>query len=298
MWPISRSGSNRPMRKFGLPDFVNEAAARLESSGVDSPRLNAELLLAHVLKISRSRLFLRELHVTDEARAAFDALIEKRAEHHPLQYLTGETEFMEAVIRCEPAALIPRPETEGLADRVIQHVKSLRRSGLNSEMNILEIGTGSGCVAVALAMSLPECRITATDLSPEALNVAGRNACLNKVEDRIVFHEADLFPPADHVSYDVIVSNPPYVSEEEFTGLPKEVAVHEPRAALAAGPEGTEILKRIIAEAPRYLAPNGVLFLEMGERQGEELLGYTSWGRARVERDLAGRDRYVIVESR
>ncbi|MFQ6117965.1 MAG: peptide chain release factor N(5)-glutamine methyltransferase, partial [Candidatus Bipolaricaulia bacterium] len=196
----------------------------LRQGGVELPRFEAEELLAHALKVERLTLYLEPERVLgEEELARFRMLIRKRRAGVPLQYLLGEVEFMGLKLGVDGRALIPRPETEGLVELILRDVEP------ETEVEILELGTGSGAIAVALAKFLPQCRITATDISREALELARENAARNGVEGRIEFLESDWFAEVSG-RFDLIVANPPYVSIEELEELPGEVREHEPRA--------------------------------------------------------------------
>ncbi|MFQ6089895.1 MAG: peptide chain release factor N(5)-glutamine methyltransferase, partial [Candidatus Bipolaricaulia bacterium] len=222
--------------------------------------------------------------------ARFRMLIRKRRAGVPLQYLLGEVEFMGLKLGVDGRALIPRPETEGLVELILRDVEP------ETEVEILELGTGSGAIAVALAKFLPQCRITATDISREALELARENAARNGVEGRIEFLESDWFAEVSG-RFDLIVANPPYVSIEELEELPGEVREHEPRAAWDGGERGMKALQRIIVEAPAYLRSGGRLYLEFGAGQGAEVrelvVATGAFVGVEILRDLGKRERYL-----
>lgn len=265
-------------------EVLRSSAAWCTRRGIPSPRLEAEVLLAHALGIERIGLYLDgERPLVEAELEAYRRLLRRRAAGEPSAYLTGRREFYGLAMRVTPAVLVPRPETELLVDRARELAPD----------SLLDLCTGSGCIAVACAKRLPACRITATDLCADALAIARENAERHGVADRIAFHEGDLFSalPAPH-PYDLIVSNPPYVAD----GTRPEIVAHEPSRALYAGPDGTDLLRRILAEAPRWLAPGGTLLCEIGEDQ-EGLAGAAAHFReVIVRRDLAGLPR--VLEAR
>lgn len=260
-----------------------------ERRGIDSPRLTAELLLAHVLGVDRVRLYVEFDRPLDEAeRAGFRELVRRRAEREPTYYLTGTRLFFGRPFHVDQRVLIPRPETEHLVDAALAHLVEGQGGG-----DVLDLCTGSGCVGLTILAERPRARLCATDLSPEALAVARRNARALGVEERVDFLEGDLFAPVSGRRFDLVVANPPYVPRAEIAGLAPEVR-REPAIALDGGEDGLDLLRVIVARAPQFLNPGGALCLEIGEGQGAALIGAMSdagfeapW----VERDLAGLDR-------
>jgi release factor glutamine methyltransferase len=229
---------------------------------IDSPRLDAQILLAHVLGCKKIDLYVRSEEEPAEAqRTAFKALIKKRVEGCPVAYLVGHREFYQLEFDVTPDVLIPRPETEFVVMECLRLLKG------KEAPTVLDLGTGSGCVALSIAKQQPTVKITATDVSAAALAIARQNAAKFGLAERIRFLEGDLFEPIGTESFDVIASNPPYVSEGEFATLAKEVKDFEPRLALEAGPDGLAVYRRLIAEAPAHLAPGGHLLLEIGSTQ-------------------------------
>lgn len=259
-------------------------------AGVGSPRLDAELLLAHALSCDRVRLYLDFDKPLGAAElAAFRELVRRRAEGEPVAYLTGVKEFHGRRFRVDARVLVPRPETELLLEAALP---ALPEGGA-----ALDLCTGSGALAVTLALERPGARVTATDLSAEALEVAAANAAALGAEVELL--RGDLFAalPAPPPRFDVVVTNPPYVPSGEWEGLPREVR-REPRLALDGGPDGLRLLSRIAAEAPRFLVPGGLLVAEMHESHVEALprlcreAGFAS---AEARRDLAGLPRLVVA---
>jgi release factor glutamine methyltransferase len=263
-----------------------------EKLGLDSPRLTAELLLAHVLRTSRVRLYTDLDRPLEAAElAAYRGLIGRRAAGEPTSYLTGTREFYGRTFAVDPRVLVPRPETELLVEAVLQAVPR------DAEVRILDVCTGSGCVGITLALERPRARLLATDTSPGAVEVARANAAALGAADRFEARLGDLFAPvAGESPFDVVVANPPYVPAAELPTLSPEVR-REPSLALDGGPDGLDVVRRIAAEAPRRLVPGGLLALEIGDRQGpavHSLLETAGYGSVRIERDLARHDRLAL----
>ncbi len=236
----------------------------LKSKGNEDAKREAEILLAHVLNSKRVDLFVRfEEQPTESERARFRELIQRRVSGWPVAYLVGSRDFYLLTFEVGPATLIPRPDTETLV------LEALNRLKPQSTPDVLDIGTGSGCIAISLAHQLKNgVRITATDISPDALEVAKRNAARHTVEDRITFRQGDLFAPLPPgSSFDLIVSNPPYIAHGEFASLPPDVRDHEPGLALDGGPDGLAFYRRIAKDAPAFLRAGGSLLLEIGYTQ-------------------------------
>ena len=232
----------------------------LSARGSDAPRLDAEVLLAHVRGCPRIALYTAfDTPVADAERARFRELVKRRGEGEPVAYLVGSREFFSLPFTVTKDVLIPRPETEGLVVRSLDLVKSA------AAPRIADVGTGSGAIAVTLAKQLPQATLVATDIAPAALAVAKANAERHGVAERIAFVESDLLAdPRAAGPWDVIVSNPPYVRDDEYPALPRDVRDHEPKTALVAGPTGVEIVTRLVAEAAEQLAPGGWLLVEIG----------------------------------
>jgi release factor glutamine methyltransferase len=232
----------------------------LGTRGSDAPRLDAEVLLAHVRGCPRIMLYTAfDTVVSDAERGQFRELVKRRGDGEPVAYLVGGREFFSLPFGVTKDVLIPRPETEGLVVRTIDLGKPA------AAPRIVDVGTGSGAIAVAVAKHLPQAALAATDNSPAALAVARANAERHGVADRIEFVEADLLAdPRLDGPWDVIVSNPPYVRDDEFPALPRDVRDHEPRTALVAGPTGAEVVARLAAEGVTRLVPGGWLLVEIG----------------------------------
>ena len=275
--------------------LLRDAAARLAAAGVDSARLDAELLLAHALGLSRSTLLARLREpVAATAAVAFTGLIARRARREPLAYLTGVQEFWSLPFAVTPDVLIPRPETELLAELAIAAGETAH--GGTATRRVLDLGTGSGCLAVAIARELPAAQVTAVDTSAAALAVARRNAMAHGVAGRITFVAGDLYAPlAPAARFDCIVSNPPYLAPADAAS--PELA-YEPHEALYTGADGLAVIRRLLADAPARLVPGGRLLVEIGATQGDTVLalaraaGLTD---TRIATDLAGRPRVLVA---
>jgi release factor glutamine methyltransferase len=241
----------------------------LAKKGISSPRLEAQVLLAHVLGCPRIELVARSMEVAaDEDRAAFRELIRRRVDGWPVAYLTGVKEFYLLKFEVSPAVLVPRPETETLVLEALRLLKPLTVPA------VLDLGTGSGCIAVSLAHQKKDARVTAVDVSPDALEIARRNATTHGVIVRIDFRQGDLFGPVPEGSaFDLVVSNPPYVTPAELAGLAPDVRDHEPRLALDGGPDGLAFYRRIAAGVGAYLKPGGWVLVEIGATQAEAVRG-------------------------
>ncbi len=282
-----------------IAEAIAAAAERLAAKGVENARLDAEVLLCHVLDRDRAWLMAHYPDPLDGAsRLSYEKDIDRRAKREPLQYITGTQEFWGIPFRVTRDVLIPRPETEMVVE------ESLTRTSGEACPIIVDLCTGSGCIAVSLARELPKARIFATDRSGAALALARENAKANGVADRIRFFEGDLFDPLDELDIggriDVITANPPYVRESERPGLQPEVRDFEPALALFAGPEGTEVADRILIAAPRYLRAGGLLVMEMGIGQAGALRNTATesggYSAVKVLRDLAGIERVIVAE--
>lgn len=244
----------------------------LADKGVDSPRLCAEMLLSHVLGCDRLRLYAdADRPASSEERDRLRALVARALRHEPVQYLVGEGWFFGLPFTCDKRALIPRPSTETIVETILQHERS---APAGREPLIADLCTGSGCIAVTLAHRLRAARLIATDISPEALELAAVNADRHAVADRIEFRQGDLLAPLapDAGEFHYIASNPPYISDREWDAVEANVKDHEPTLALRAGADGLRFVGPIIAEAPRLLAPGGMLLVEIAScTEGETL---------------------------
>jgi release factor glutamine methyltransferase len=273
----------------------------LEQAGIGHAAQEAAWLLEYALGIKSHQLVSEADHpLSSESWARVESLITRRAAREPLQYLLGTQEFCGLELAVTPAVLIPRPETELLVQEVI------RGGNLKRNATLVDVGTGSGCLAVTLATILPDARILAIDRSAEALAVARSNARAHGVHDRIQWLEGDLFAPLRELalagSMDVIVSNPPYIAEEEWAKLQPEVSRFEPRMALVGGPFGTEFHERLLDESREFLVGGGLLIMEVGQGQApvvrQMAFRIGDYDHLRVVEDAAGIERVVIVQRR
>ena len=272
----------------------------LERNGSSSARLDAEILLAHVMGWQRIQLYTEFEHEpTDAQKASYRGLIKERAQGRPVAYLIGRREFFSLDFAVSPDVLIPRPETEFLVVRAIDLLREENPQG--ADKSVLDIGTGSGAIAIALATQLTELSVTAIDISSEALEIARSNAVQHDVADRITFLQGDTFSPLEASNqFDVIVSNPPYIGQSERETLPRDVVDFEPQQALICGDEGLEMTSRIIAQGSQYLTENGWLLIESSPilmpRVQQRLAQEDCFLPSTVIRDLAGLDRVVVAQ--
>ena len=249
-----------------MQEWLSQAVAFLEKKGVPEAQASAEFLMAAVLKTGRNEVRLAASHpLNDKEGFHFWLHVKERGERIPLSYILGSQDFMGLEIAVTPEVLIPRPETEELVAEAARRLRSLGRP----DPAVLEIGTGTGCIAIALAKSFPAATIYATELSPAALALAAKNAQALGVGHRIRFINEDLFKPAGRTAgwADLVISNPPYIPTAEIDGLEPEV-LREPRLALDGGKDGLDAVRAIAADAPRHLKPGGLLALEIGSPQG------------------------------
>ncbi|MHB1194099.1 MAG: peptide chain release factor N(5)-glutamine methyltransferase [Longimicrobiales bacterium] len=269
----------------------------LEGKGVERGRLDAEHLLAHALGVKRLQLYLQYDRPLDrEELDRFRPLLKRRSEREPLQYILGRAAFRNLDLAVDRRVLIPRPETEILVDEVLGWAKARGRD----ELTALDVGVGSGAIALSLLVEGPFPRVVATDEAPEALAVADENARELGLRERLDLREGSLFSAvAPGESFDVVVSNPPYVAEAEAAILEPEVGVWEPSGALFAGPDGLAVLRALVAEGGAHLADGGLLALEVGAGQAglvvADIEAAGAYADVRVRRDLAGRERVVLA---
>ena len=277
-------------------EIIRRSSEFLEKKGVESPRLNIELLLAHALNMPRLKLYLNFERVLNEAELnPVRELVKRRAAREPLQHITGSTSFCGLEMKCSRAALVPRPETELLAERGWQFL-----STLNSQLSTaLDLGTGTGCIAIAIAKKAPGATVHAVDISPEALALARKNTVANRFSDRITFHEGDAFAALpSQTQFDLIVSNPPYIAAEEIATLSPEVRDFDPRLALDGGADGLDFYRRLAKEAGAFLKPGGKLILEFGDGQETALAKLffdEKWIVEEIVADYSSRPRILIA---
>lgn len=266
-----------------------------QQKGIDPPRLTAEVLLAHTLNKDRMYLYVHyDQPLQQDERERFKTLIKQRIQGTPTQYLTGKQEFWSLEFQVAPGVLIPRPETEHLVETAITV------SAQFSQPRIVDIGTGSGAIAISLKKEIPHATVYAGDISDIALAIARQNAhLLLHDETEVSFHQGDLLQPFDGMSFDLIVSNPPYISAAEYAMLAREVRDYEPKLALHAGEEGLDAYRRLIAEAHSYLNPDGYVLVEIGYRQKEAVVDIFKAHGFRIKdiiKDYAGIERVVIAQ--
>lgn len=277
-------------------DVLKEATGFLKIKDIKDPRLNAERLMCHVLGLSRIDLYLRfEQPLSREEREAYKTLLRRRATHEPIQYILGETEFMSLPFKVTPDVLIPRPETEILVEKVVEEI------GNQKEIKLLDIGVGSGNIVVSLAKYLMKAEVVGVDIDEKVLSLAATNARMNGVEERIRFIKADVregdFAGAVEPPFDVVVSNPPYVSSEEWDVLPNEIRKYEPPSALCDDGDGLAFFEVIARRGNEVLMPDGMIFFEVGDRQSEAvqaILKGSEYSSVEVFLDLNGIERIVM----
>ncbi|MFO0947319.1 MAG: peptide chain release factor N(5)-glutamine methyltransferase [Planctomycetota bacterium] len=292
---MSQAPSNDPTWTIGK--LLEWTTRHFQQKGIDNARLDAEVLLARVLACRRIDLYaMYDVEVSPEDRTRFRDWVRQRTGGCPVAYLVGQREFYSLTFDVTPAVLIPRPETEHLIACALDFARK------ESLARFLDLGSGSGAIAVTLAHELTSIRGVAIDVSPEAIVVAKANATRHAVADRLTFLVSDLFSRLEESEgpFDLIASNPPYVSDEEYASLPATVRDFEPRLALAGGAGGIEIIRRIIEEAPRWLRLGGKLLMEIGERQESAvrvlLESNSHFSGVAVHRDYSGKPR--VMEAR
>ena len=282
-----------------LGEVIVEARRLLERAGIETAEQEAFWIVEHVLHLPSHNVVIdRDRLLSSSELLAARGLIERRVGREPLQYILGTQEFCGLEFDVNPAVLIPRPETELLVEYVAQRISADRQA------TIVDVCTGSGCIAVAIARMRPHARVIATDLSSPSLDIARQNATRHAVGERIIWLEGDLLGPLAEQELDgqvdVIVSNPPYIPESDWATLQTEVRLFEPRGALVAGPEGTELHERLLQEATRYLSPGGALIMEIGAGQARAMRRIVDRIPGlrfhRLVYDAAGLERVVIVE--
>jgi len=261
-------------KRWTIQEILDVTTQFLRDKGIESPRLCAEVLLAHQLKKSRVELYLKfDQPLSSLEIAGYRSLIKRRLKREPVQYITGHQEFWSLDFLVSPAVLIPRPETEVLVEEAIKIKKSNLLSD-SSHPKILDLGTGSGAIAITLAKEIESATIWASDISFDALTVARDNAKHHNLNSRIKFYQGDLWQPFSNssITFDMIISNPPYIPTDIFQTLPPEVRYYEPRIALDGHENGMHFIKRIIEESGTYLKPGGWLLIEMDPDQTERAL--------------------------
>ena len=282
-----------PEKLWTILEILQWTISFFKEKQIEPPRLTAEVLLAHVLKTDRMRLYVHfDQPVTPSERDEFKRLIRARAQGTPTQYLTGRQEFWSLEFQVAPGVLIPRPETEHLVEAAAARAKSL------TEPAILDIGTGSGVIAISLRKELPHAAIFASDISGDALNIARRNAeRLFPDGHRITFAQGNLLAPFPGQTFDLILWNPPYISADDYAALPREIREHEPQIALLGGEDGLDAYRRLLAAAGNFLRPNGAVMVEIGQGQAAavtRIFEQRAFAIERVILDYAGIERVLV----
>ena len=280
-----------------IAETLKQATATLRANAIANDVLDAQTLLAHALGCDRTHLIVNyNQPLTDEQQTNYQSLIARRASGEPLQYIVGQQEFFGLPFRVTPAVLIPRPETELLVEETIRLAQTLTHAPI-----IVDVGTGSGCIAVSLARELEDARVYATDISAEALAVAQQNAATNGVTERIQFIHCDLLAGLpDGLQADFIVSNPPYIAAHEMAALQREVREWEPHTALTDDADGLSFYRRLLAEAPQHLKAEGYLLCELGYLQAEAVTAMMKdgWSNPYLLNDLQGIPRVLVVSAK
>ena len=281
-------------------DLINWGTTYLSEKGFTDSRLSIELLLAHVLNLQRIQLYTNfDKPLSEDELATFKELFKRRLNHEPLQYLIGKTEFMGLEFSVDERVLIPRPDTEVLVEKVLELSKIMFSN--EPEIKIFEIGSGSGCIAISLAKMIPTAKIISIDVSANALNVAKANAEKNGVSDQILFEEKDVFQRVGRLTPDqchLIVSNPPYISLQEYDELPADISKYEPRLALADEGDGLKFYHEIAKIANDILCENGVIVVEHAYNQSEEvqkIFQVNGWPNTESIKDYSGNNRCVVA---
>ena len=276
--------------------LLERGADELGRAGITEARFEAELLLRHALGCSRESLLTRlQEPVPAKATGHFFQLVERRRGRVPVQYIIGTQEFYGLSFRVTPAVLIPRPETEGVVEQAALELENSRSP------RIADVGCGSGCIAIALAHTLRDAELVAIDQSKAALAIARENALRHGVAARVEFVESDLLEPVPDADLDAVVSNPPYIPDEELASLEPEVTEHEPQGALSGGADGLDVIRKLVPQAHRALRSGGMLVMEIGHGQSqavEILVREAAMKHERTAADLAGIPRIVIARKK
>ncbi len=285
--------SQRKKKSWTLVELLNWTSDYLEQKQIENPRLTAELLLGHVLDLSRVQLYMSfDRPLVETELSAFKVLLKRRLSHEPIQYILGYTEFYSHKIFVGPGVLVPRPETEILVEKVVEYCEKI--SDLET-IKILDIGTGSGNIAVSVAKAVPKAYITAIDVSEQALVIAKKNVDFYGLGNVIDLEQCDVKKkwPADRGGFDIVVSNPPYITDADYTRLPPEIHDFEPQEALRGGQHGLDFYRSLSQIIRPLLAPGGGFFFEIGADQAHSVTSIFEEFDPSIEKDLAGRDRIV-----
>lgn len=267
-----------------IAEVLKDAVLRLAAAGLKEAQKDARLLLSFAVGRPKEFLFAHpEYELSEAEKNSFDDAVRRRESHEPVQYITGRTEFYGLEFTVSPAVLIPRPETEILVEHAVDQLRG------KAAPRICEVGVGSGCISIAMLSELPAAAVIAVDLSPDALDIARRNAERHNVLDRLDLRLSDVFDSVAEDSLDAVVSNPPYISLDEIAGLDSEVRDFEPKIALTDGADGLVVIRKIVEDSYHKLAAGGVLFMEIGHCQSESvrtLLSPEKWFDVRLFTDL------------
>lgn len=277
-----------------LQQLLHDAVTKLSEAEIDTPTLNAEVMLSRAMKCSRTDLLVHQiLQVPYNSKKKFEKWVYRRSKREPLAYIIGEREFYSINFEVTPDVLIPRQETEILVEVAIQYLKIL------CNPIIADIGVGSGAIAVSVAKNVPDCIVYGTDISDEALDVSRRNADSAGVGGRVHLSKGDLFEPLAGMIMDMIVSNPPYIPSDDIDKLQPEISKYEPRQALDGGPDGLDQIRRLAAGASTYLKKNGIIAVEVGAGQSDSVIAMfeeKGFRNVRSEKDYSGIERVVLGE--
>ncbi len=286
---------------LNILNLLNSSTDYLEKYGIENSRLNAERILCSAINLNRVQLYLNyDRPLTDLELLDFKKRLKRRATSEPLQYILGETEFFSLPFKINSDVLIPRPETELLVESVLTWAKATKK--LNSKLSVLDVGTGSGCIAISLAKHIENCIVTAVDISAEAIEVAQDNARLNEVHEKINFSQLNFLNSNDldvlNENYDIVVSNPPYIAKDEFENLPLEVKGFEPPVALHDKADGYLFYRALADFSPSRLKKDGLLTMEIGLGQAEivKQLMQKHFTEIKIDADFNGIDRIVSCQ--
>lgn len=274
---------------------IKEVSTLLESKGIEDSAKEAVLLITETLQIDKHTLYAKDIEITYETSGFIDSLVQRRIRREPIQYILGHVDFFGLKIKVGKGVLIPRPETEIIAEEVIKILPS------EAEVKILDLCTGSGCLAFAIAKNFPYSKVFGTDISDRALEYAVENAKINNIKN-ISFFSGSLYEPARQFTpFDLIVSNPPYIKKNDIDSLQQEIKDWEPHTALDGGEDGMEFYRKIISDAGKYLSDNGYVFLEIGMGQADDIAKIAKqagFSDINIIKDFAGIERVFRIKIR
>jgi release factor glutamine methyltransferase len=286
-------------------DKIKEITEFLKGLGIEDAHKESEIIVTHCLGIDKTVLYRDNPVLSEKNVREIGAVLQRRAKREPLQYILGHVEFCGLKIKVGQGVLIPRPETELLAEEVIKTISTSNPPFTKSELKILDLCTGSGCLALAIAKRFPDAEAYGTDISKDAIRYANENAELNGIKN-VSFLKGSLYEPLKQLiskmplKFDIIVSNPPYIKSDDIPCLQPEINKWEPRNALDGGGDGLKYYRTILSEAPKYLMLNGVIFLEIGEGQADEVSGIAMQNGFRnisVIKDYTGIERIIVARA-